>query len=322
MVHPGTYYEHDIDFLGKAITVMGTDPEDSAIVASTIVDADSLGSVFIFQSSEDSMSALAGLTITGGYATDGGGIYCFGSSPTVTNCTVSGNSAYQGGGGMRNHYYSNPTVTNCVLSGNGADYYGGGISNTDYSSPTVTNCTLSGNTSYYGGGMYNDYQSHPAVTNCTFGGNSAVYNGGGMYNDWNSDPTVTNCILWANTGGAIYNNSSTPVVTYSDVEGGYPGEGNINADPLFVDPDSSDYHVDICSPVINAGDPDYTPDPGETDMDGMDRVMNGRVDMGADEVFVVDRNENGIHDNCEGILIFEPQSFDSTLNIELGDFIR
>jgi len=53
MVHPGTYYEHDIDFLGKAITVTGTDPEDSAVVASTVVDADSLGSIFVFQSGED-----------------------------------------------------------------------------------------------------------------------------------------------------------------------------------------------------------------------------------------------------------------------------
>jgi hypothetical protein len=66
MVHPGTYYEYDIDFFGKAITVTGTDPEDSAVVASTVVDGDSLGSVFVFQSGEDTTSVLAGLTIKGG----------------------------------------------------------------------------------------------------------------------------------------------------------------------------------------------------------------------------------------------------------------
>jgi hypothetical protein len=56
MVAPGTYHEHDIDFFGKAITVMGTDPEDSIVVAATIVDGDSLGRVFNFHSGEDTMS--------------------------------------------------------------------------------------------------------------------------------------------------------------------------------------------------------------------------------------------------------------------------
>jgi hypothetical protein len=58
----------------------------------------------------------------------------------------------------------------------------------------------------------------------------------------------------------------------------------IDADPLFVDPSSGDYHILPVSPCINAGNPDFVPAPGETDIDGEPRVMRGRVDMGADEV--------------------------------------
>jgi parallel beta-helix repeat protein len=319
MVHPGTYYEHDIDFLGKAITVMSTNPEDSAIVATTVVDGDSLSSVFYFHMDEDSASVLAGLTIKGGYATYGGGIYCYESSPAIINNVISGNSAYGNGGGISN-YNSNPKITNCIISGNSVSLYssGGGMYNENNSSPTVTNCTFSENSAgWLGGGMYNvesspivtsstfsgnvglggmfNDGSNPTITNCTFNDNSCgmfnAYNssptvincefsknydgmcngvgsptvtnctfsdnyGSGMYNG-NSSTTVINCIFWANIEGAIHDEDSISVVTYSDVEGGYPGEGNINSDPLFANPDSSDYYLQSDSPCIDSGDPSY-----------------------------------------------------------------
>lgn len=92
-------------------------------------------------------------------------------------------------------------------------------------------------------------------------------------------------------------NSST--ATYSCIRGGYPGAGNIDADPLFVDPNNGDYHVDFCSPVINMGDSNYVPDVDETDIDGEERVLSGRIDMGADEVPIIDGNGNGVHDGCD-----------------------
>jgi predicted outer membrane repeat protein len=97
-------------------------------------------------------------------------------------------------------------------------------------------------------------ESSPTVTNCTFSGNSASSYGGGMYN-WYCSPTVTNCILWGDSPDEIY--AGTPIVTYSDIEGGYTGEGNINANPRFVDPTSSDYHLQADSPCIDAGGPSY-----------------------------------------------------------------
>jgi hypothetical protein len=66
------------------------------------------------------------------------------------------------------------------------------------------------------------------------------------------------------------------------MQGGWPGDGNIDADPLFVDPLSGDYHLLAGSPCIGAGDPDFF-GMGEVDMDGEPRVMGGRVDIGADE---------------------------------------
>ena len=215
------------------------------------------------------------------------------SSPTVSNCTFSGNTANTHGGGMYN-VDSSPTVTDCTFSGNSAGARGGGMHNHNGGSqPTVTNCTFSGNSAVYGGGMGN-YESSPTVTNCTFSTNLAD-SGGGMGN-YNSSPMVTNCILWGDTPGEISNTSLSPVVTYSDIQGGYSGTGNINADPLFVDQANGDLHLHQGSPCIDAGDnsaPALTTT--TADFDGDNRKIDDPkvadtgygippiVDMGADE---------------------------------------
>ena len=176
-------------------------------------------------------------------ASKGGGMYnSSGSSPSVTNCTFTSNSADTNGGGMHNLGSSNPTLTNCTFSSNVADN-GGGMQNVS-SSPTLTNCTFSDNTvAGHGGGLYNS-DSSPTVTNCTFTVNVAALKGGGMYNYDGSSPTLSNCILWRNTaptGSQIHNFAGTSAnVSYSDIEGGYSGTGNIDADPLFVDADGPD----------------------------------------------------------------------------------
>jgi len=110
-----------------------------------------------------------------------------------------------------------------------------------------------------------------------------------MDNYDNCSPIVTNCIFWANyaqgDGNEIYNYSSNPTVSYCDVQGGWPGGTNINCDPCFVDADANNYHLDVNSSCIDAGDPDFNPNPPETDIDGEPRMVNGRVDMGADEYY-------------------------------------
>ena len=200
---------------------------------------------------------------------------------------------------MCNYDNSSPTVTNCTFSGNSADMEGGGMHNWD-SSPTVTNCTFSGNSAERGGGMHNINNSSPTVTNCTFSGNSASGQGGGMYNYNNSSPTVTNCIFW-DGGDEIYNHgTSTPVVTYCDVQGGYSGAGNIDVDPLFVNPAADDYHLQAGSPCIDAGDNTAVPVWLTTDFEGDPRIIDGDgdtvavVDMGADEYVPLANNQPNI----------------------------
>ena len=100
--------------------------------------------------------------------------------------------------------------------------------------------------------MRNDNNSSPTVTNCTFFGNSATA-GGGIADRQHSSSTVTNCILWADTGGEVYNQfSSSTAITYSNVQGSYPGTGNIDADPLFVDSEAGNLRLGPGSPCIDA----------------------------------------------------------------------
>lgn len=97
-----------------------------------------------------------------------------------------------------------------------------------------------------------------------------------MCNLSSSNPTLANCILWGNTaqtGPQLYNEGiSSPTVSFSDVQGGWAGISNINADPCFVDADTDDYHLksagwswdavrnrwaydDVTSRCIDAGNP-------------------------------------------------------------------
>ena len=167
-VSEGTYYE-TINPNGKAITLRSTNPLDPNTILNTVINANGTGRCITCNSGEDANTVIEGFLITGGYGSAGGGIFCYNSSPTLTNCTFSGNSAIFGGGMY------------C-----------------DYSSdPTLTNCTFSGNSASDGGGMY-CYDSDPTLTNCTFSGNSANGSGGGMYCDSYSNPTLTDSLICGN----------------------------------------------------------------------------------------------------------------------------
>jgi len=253
LVAPGTYNE-TINFHGKAITLRSSDGPDV-----TIIDATGLNDrVVQCTSGEGSDTVLQGFTLTGGQAPGdpgGGGMYNLNSSPMIIHCIIFGNTSAipnpagsSLGGGMAN-YNSSPSVINCVFRNNHVTGWGGG------------------------GGMANYFSSNPQVVSSTFYGNDAPWGtapGGGIYNSADSSPAITNCIFWGNTDvsgsgedAQIYGNA---VVNYSLVQGGWTGmggAGNINADPLFVDPDGPDnligtqddnLRLRVGSPTIDAGD--------------------------------------------------------------------
>ena len=230
----------------------------------------------------------SGNCTVGGRNGGGGAMYNTNSSSIITNCSFTNNWCGLGAGGIDNWYNCSPTFTNCTFSGNSAKLGGpGGVAFGLGGSPTLTNCTFVDNSAdYNGGGIHNVFDSNLTLTNCTFVGNSARHAGGGISIN-SSSSTLTNCILWGNEapdGPQIYFRYSSNVwVSFSDVQDGWAGEGNIKADPCFVNPVDGDYHLLEDSPCINAGDPEHPVDANETDIDGQPRIIGGLVDMGADE---------------------------------------
>ena len=260
LVSPGIYREN-IDFMGKDVKVHSVDGP-----VKTIIDGDRVGSVAVFTSGETEEAVLDGFTIKNGSGTFitlapyigferyvGGGLYLENSSPTITNCMITNNYAFIGGGLYLRA--STPTIMNSMIVRNRA-----------------TGLSLGG------GGIFLE-DSSPTITHCTVGSNLAGQYGGAIF-CYNASPRITNSILWGDSalyGSEIHVQSGSPVVTYSDVQGGWAGEGNIDLNPLFFGGGS--YHIRAVSACVDAGT-----DAGVyTDFDGQDRPWGAGSDMGADE---------------------------------------
>ncbi len=149
-------------------------------------------------------------------------------------------------------------VQNCTFYGNSADQ-GGGIYNYEETSTlTVRNSTFSGNSASYGGGIYSSY-SNLNVTNSTFSGNSASADASGAIRNI-GDLNMSNSILWGNSGGGLAGYIWSGGVSYSDVQGGWAGTGNIDANPVLASlgdygGDTQTRALSYRSPAIDAGDP-------------------------------------------------------------------
>ncbi len=249
--------------------------------------------------------SFTGNTADGSNAT-GGGMFNGGSNPMVTNCSFTANTAAYRGGGMYNFSDSSPMVTSCTFDANVAGVSGGGMWNSSGSSPTVTNCMFSGNRADFGGGMRN--VSAASVRNCTFTGNEAT---DACISNSATGNAIANSVIWDNCPSQII---GPGVVAYSAVEGGWPGTGNTNADPQFVDPAGGDFHLLPGSPCIDAANNLFVPAGITTDLDGNPRFVDDPfiedtgvgdppiVDMGAYELCPWDCG--GDHDGSVGIVDF------------------
>ena len=196
----------------------------------------------------------------------------------LVNCSITNNSADLESGGVLIQGLLAATFVNCTIRGNealDAEWgFGGGIRVIEGAELHLSNTLITGNHAQVaGGGIHGN--GNLTVVNCTIGGNAAGENGGGMVDGG----AVSNSILWDNSPDQI---SGSPMVSFSDIEGGFPGTGNIDADPLFVDPDNSDFRLLPGSPCIDAGDNTTVPIEITTDLDGNPRFVDdpGTPDTG------------------------------------------
>ena len=284
-----TYYE-TIDFKGKKITLRSgditdpnnteTSPEDTYISGEKNLGT----SVVTFHNNETSETILQGFTIGWGSATYGGGISCENSSPTIFDCVITNNTANYYGGGIDcynaspvikectiknnttsdiagigagiNCDQSSPEITNCYISYNFAQNMGSAIA-CYYSNPVITNCLVTNNSStYHNGSIHLEYSS-PNISNCTIYSGETVTQDGGIHAFLDSKPVITNCILW-NNGDELKN----CVATFSCVEDGDTGLGNIKSNPMFLEGPLGNFYLTqipagqlVNSPCVNTGNP-------------------------------------------------------------------
>jgi hypothetical protein len=222
-------------------------------------------------------------------AHNGGGVYAYDSTPTISQNLIHNNTADLGigfGGGVtfgklgaagildRNQIYLN------------AASQGGGVSIRAGTTATIYGNIIDNNTAHgitgFGGGVYSLESASPAPAN-TIVYNHAT-NGGGVWVSGKSAPVIDTSIIYFNSAtnnSSFFDGSGLLILTYADVETNVVGAGDISVDPLFTNASNRDYTLQSTSLLIDAGN--TTLNPSGTDIYGNSRVVGGRIDMGAAE---------------------------------------
>jgi azurin len=315
IVSPGTY-QGNINFNGKNIVLTGTNPDDPEIVAATIINGDGQSSVVTFANGETSEAVLSGFTISGGYGTlfdeeaifgrdamiIGGGIYCLNSSPTIKKNVITNNNSetaeellgIESWGGGIGCLGSSATIINNIIKNNSA-VIGGGVL-VAVGDAEVSNNLIYENSATAGGGVImvaSRLINNTIVNNyAESGGNTYLVS----YPEFGSCTAVSNIMSNARGSGSLYREGTTPQdqVRFNNVwdDTGDPyisGRkkadfgSNISDDPIFVNLQANDFRLQMDSPCINTGDPNYSIEPDEKDFYGTSRVIHDRIDIGAAE---------------------------------------
>jgi hypothetical protein len=261
---------------GGGMLVKGSNPW---IVACAFLDcnAQSGGALSL----ENSSASVVDCTFDGGSASANGGNVLIASSANaiLLHCTIARGRAGNGGGvGV---YSSGAYFEGCEFLGNTAVQSGGaayGESTTWF----LDQCLLAGNVGKNGGAL-STYRGISYITSCTVAQNNATTAGGAWYFQNSFTPvfiqSLRNSVFWNNTAGngwAFDVRSAMLDIAYCDLQGGQAsilvgtngsvtwGAGNMNADPLFADPDGpdnnpltladNDYRLSLGSPCIDSGD--------------------------------------------------------------------
>ena len=279
LVSEGTYSEN-IRFRGHNIILTSRYlvTGDTSFISSTIIDCMLLtNSIITIDNYEDSTATVCGFTLQYGIPQDniGGAIDCYDADPVIChnifkNNWASGSNLRGGRGGAIRCSSSSAKIRENIMFDNRADY-GGAIYCSD-ATPIISHNLIYNNNADSSGGAIFCTGSSPILINNDFVGNAAQW-GGGIFSGNNSIPVLINNILWADS--AFYENSEIFIDSLASIEINYcdiqdtvwPGQGNISADPLFIDQENGDFHLLVNSPCIDAGDPDSPFDPDTTRAD-------------------------------------------------------
>ena len=230
-----------------------------------------------------STATISDSDITMNKAGYGGGVGVFsGSSVTIQRSKITENDTDveggQGGGLHISGSASSLDIYESFVANNLTRDHGAAISG-DYGDVGLTNVLVYGNASSSGNAnAFALNENNFNILNSTIANNNpaaaqAVIVFSGSF-------TMKNSIMW---GNALNLQADPPcptcfTVTYSNIEGGFTGEGNINQDPLFVDSAGNDFRLKPSSPCVNTGTPTGAPD---IDISGI--VRDEYPDMGAYE---------------------------------------
>jgi parallel beta-helix repeat protein len=267
---------HVLDTAGKCITVCSASGDPNTCT----IDCQGGDWGFDFHTHVRSDAVVRGLTIRNARY---GGVNCDYSSPTLVDCTFTGNVGSSTG--VHFNYYSRPQLIHCTITDNTGS--GGGVFCIANSSPTLTNCTITrnggggvycdtscnpvlidclitDNAGAHGGGVWCVYWSSPTFVNCLITGNTGGY-GGGVYCWYNCSPTLTNCIITDNAGGhggGVYCEAySGPTLTNCTITDNTGGNGagvycQSTSSPAVINcilwgDTPAEIHVESGSPVVS-----------------------------------------------------------------------
>ncbi len=294
-------------FAGTETMASQSDPT----VHETVLDGNGTGPV-VTSANHAASTILRGFRITNGYNiadlwddTGGGGACLYNSSALIVQCVFDHNTSKSFGGAVYVRGSGSPEFINCKFEQNGG-YTGapampiaGGVAFVHSGSPRFTNCLFADNTAAEAGGLAVN-SGAPSLFNCTIADNTASIGYGGAIYDPQGAVSLKNCISWGNSSGRgskeveNYSKNASNAVN-SNIEGGYPGTGNINADPLF-EVAVGDYRLQSSSPCRDGGtdasppqdvaDLDWDLDTSEDvpfDLDMLPRIASTNVDIGAYE---------------------------------------
>jgi hypothetical protein len=272
LVAQGTYTEN-VTISGITLTLRGgytiSGTEWLTDTGETVIDGNDNGRVFFIH---DNDSTLENLTVTGGNAPEGepwgGGIWVTNGSFTMRQILVSNN--VDGGVEVNSDFGpTHLTLEDSVISNNSDG--GLNVSETQASADIVNVLIVENSGDPVRLGSGNMMAGSLSVANSTIANNQGTL---GIRVQAGGTLTLTNSIVWGHPGDELECNAAC-TVTHSDLEGGWAGTGNIDEDPMFVDPVSGDYSLKYGSACIDAGTDSGAPD---HDLAGNERPLDGDGD--------------------------------------------